>query len=525
MHMIPPATLKAWLHDGAEIALLDVREAGQHGEAHPFYAVPLPYSRLELDIARLVPRPATRIVVFDDGDDAVAPRAMARLEALGYANVALLAGGTAGWKAAGHALFAGVNVPSKTFGEMVEETYHTPHISAAELAERRARGDNLVVLDGRTIDEYRRTTIPGSICCPNGELPLRIAALAPDPTTTIVVNCAGRTRSIIGAQTLRHFGVPNPVLALENGTQGWHLAGMALDRGADRLYPPAPEDLAEARARAARHAERCGVVGIDAATLVAWSADPARTTFLCDIRTPAEFAAGSLPGARSAPGGQLMQTTDQYVGVRGARIVVFDAEGVRAPMTAAWLRQMGWEAFVLEEGLAARLPEAAGRPVSRPAAPPALDLHGLAALLAAGPATVLDLRPSMAYRAGHLRGATWTIRPRLAQLGAPTADPVVLIAPEEGIAALAALDLAERGVRVDHWHAATPAAWQEAGLAVEATPASPRDADCIDFLFFAHDRHSGNREAARQYLAWERGLTAQLDPQERAAWRFLPTGG
>ncbi len=525
MQMISAATLKAWLHDGGEIALLDVREQGQHGEAHPFYAVPLPYSRLELDIARLVPRRATRIVLHDGGTDGVAKRAARRLAALGYTAVHVLEGGTEAWKAAGHALFAGVNVPSKAFGEMVEETYHTPHIGAVELAERQARGDNLVVLDGRTIDEHRRMTIPGSISCPNGELPLRVAALAPDPATTIVVNCAGRTRSIIGAQTLRHFGVPNPVLALENGTQGWHIAGLPLDHGADRLYPPAPRDLAEARARAVRHAERCGVVGIDVATLVAWSADPARTTFLCDIRTPAEFAAGSLPGARSAPGGQLMQTTDQYVGVRGARIVVFDGEGVRAPMTAAWLRQMGWEAFALEEGLAARLPDAPGQPRAVPAPPLALDVHGLAPLLAAGTATVLDLRPSMTYRAGHLRGAVWTIRPRLAELGPSTAGPVVLIAAEAGIAALAALDLAEHGVRVDYWHAGTPAVWREAGLTVEATPASPCDADCIDFVFFVHDRHSGNREAARQYLAWERGLTAQLDPQERAAWRFLPVGG
>ncbi|MBR0648341.1 sulfurtransferase [Roseomonas terrae] len=524
MNRVSPATLKTWLHDGAEIALLDVREHGQYGEAHPFYAVPVPYSRLELDIGRLVPRQGTRIVLHDSGTEGIAERAAARLEALGYTNVGVLEGGTAAWQAAGHVLFAGVNVPSKTFGEMVEETYHTPHISATELAARQARGDNLIVLDGRPVDEYRKMTIPGSICCPNGELPLRIGALAPDPATTIVVNCAGRTRSIIGAQTLRHFGVPNPVLALENGTQGWFLADFTLDNGADRLYPAAPHDLAEAKARAARHAERCGVERVDAATLRGWLADPARNTFLCDIRTPEEFAAGSLPGAQNAPGGQLLQATDQYVGVHGARIVVFDGEGIRAPMVAAWLRQMGWNAFVLAEGLQATLPCAAPQG-AQPAAPAALDVPGLAVLIAAGPVTLIDLRPSMTYRAGHLRGATWTVRPRLDGIATPPAGPVVLIAAEPGIAALAARDLADRGIRATHWHAGTPAAWKAAGLTVEATPDLPADADCIDFLFFVHDRHSGNREAAKQYLAWELGLVAQLDAQERAAWRFLPPGG
>lgn len=521
MQRITPATLKTWLHDGAEIALLDTREHGEYGQAHPFHAIPLPYSRMELDIHRLVPRMATRIVLFDDGASGVAERAGARLAALGYTALHILDGGTAAWRAAGNTLFAGVNVPSKTFGEMVEETYHTPHIGAAELAARQARGDNLVVLDGRPIDEYRKMTIPGSICCPNGELALRIAAIAPDPATTIVVNCAGRTRSIIGAQTLRHFGVPNPVLALENGTQGWYLADLQLDHGADRLYPPAPAALAEARTRAARHAERCGATTVPAALVAAWMADPSRSTFLCDVRTPEEFAAGSLPGAQSTPGGQLLQATDQYVGVRGARIVVFDGEGVRAPMIAAWLRQMGWEAHVLAEGLAADLPAAAPQPA--PALPvlPAIDAAGLAKLRTA---TLVDLRPSMAYRAGHLRGATWAIRPRLDRVAAPAGTPLVLIAAEDGIARLAALDLAARGIVATHWHAGTPAEWRAAGLEVEASPQSPADADCIDFLFFVHDRHAGNREAARQYLAWELGLVAQLDPQDRAAWRFLPAG-
>ncbi|MCR0981052.1 rhodanese-like domain-containing protein [Roseomonas populi] len=520
MRLIDAPTLKAWLHDGAEIALLDVREHGQYGEAHPFYAVPLPYSRLELDVGRLVPRPATRIVLLDEGDG-VAARAAARLEALGYGAVHSLEGGAAAWKAAGYELFAGVNVPSKSFGEMAEHVYHTPHITAPELAARQARGDRLVVLDGRPVDEYRKMTIPGSICCPNGELPLRIAALAPDPETTIVVNCAGRTRSIIGAQTLRHFGVPNPVLALENGTQGWYLADLPLDHGADRLYPAPSGDLAAARERAGAHAERAGVTVVDAAILAIWAADPARNTFLCDVRTPEEFAAGSLPGAQSTPGGQLLQATDQYVGVRGARLVLFDGEGVRAPMTAAWLRQMGWEAFVLAEGLGASLP--APSPAAVPALPDlvALDVAGLPGLVAAG-AALLDLRPSMTFRAGHIAGARWAIRPRLDGVPAP-AGALVLIAAEEGVARLAALDLAERGIVATHWHKGDPAAWRAAGLAVEATPQQPADSQAIDFLFFVHDRHSGNKVAARQYLAWELGLIEKLDERERAAWRFLPT--
>jgi len=110
---VSPKQFKSMLHDGGEIALLDVREAGQFGQSHLLFATPLPYSRLELDIGALVPRKSVRIVLCDDGELGVADLAATRLQAIGYTDVALLDGGTKGWAAAGYTLFAGVNVPSK----------------------------------------------------------------------------------------------------------------------------------------------------------------------------------------------------------------------------------------------------------------------------------------------------------------------------------------------------------------------------------------------------------------------------
>src|SRR5262245_34181852 len=220
---IDPSTLKTWLSDGAEIALFDVREHGLYGSGHLFFAVPLPYSRFETGLPPLAPNPAVRVVLCDGGDG-IAARAAARAAAMGYRNVAVVSGGVPGWREAGYALYAGVNVPSKTFGEIVEQQRHTPRLTAQAVAAMQAAGEDFVIVDGRPFAEYRRMNIPGGICCPNGELVLRIADIAPDPKTKIVVNCAGRTRSIIGAQTLIDFGVPNAVVALENGTQGWTLA-------------------------------------------------------------------------------------------------------------------------------------------------------------------------------------------------------------------------------------------------------------------------------------------------------------
>lgn len=513
--------LKSWLHDGQEIALFDIREHGQYGQAHLFYGLPLPYSRLELDVLRLAPRKTARLVVYDD-DQSVAPAAARRLAAQGYTDVHVLRGGTAGWQAAGFALFSGVNVPSKTFGELVEQVYHTPRVSATELAAMLAGQEDVVVLDGRPFSEFQKMNIPTATSCPNGELALRIDQLVANDKTRIVVNCAGRTRSIIGAQTLINLGLRNPVFALENGTQGWYLADLELEHGGTRRYGERNGHGKQTGMRAAAQAlaQRFEVPVVDAQTVRSWADDLQRTLFLCDVRTPEEYAQGSLPGAQHTPGGQLMQAIDQYVGVRQARLVLFDSDGIRALTAASWLRQMGHDACVLDQGLASGLSLTEAAPASLPVLP-AISATALAAALAQGEVLAIDLRPSMQFRQGHIPGAHWGIRPRLAAALAGERRPLVLIAEDAAVAACAAVDLEELGLSASLLEGGL-AAWRAAGLPLQASENTPASSDCIDFLFFVHDRHDGNKEAARQYLAWEVNLIGQLDALELGSFRLPP---
>ncbi|WP_422692656.1 rhodanese-like domain-containing protein [Comamonas endophytica] len=517
---IPATTLRAWLNDGAEIALLDVREAGQFGEGHPFFAIPAPYSQLEKDVPRLAPRRDTRVVLLDAGDG-VAERAAARLAALGYTQLHVLEGGAPGWAAAGYVLFQGVNLPSKTFGELVEHAFDTPRLSAQELQRRQQAGEPLVLLDGRTLAEHRKMTIPGATPVPNGELALHWQALAPDPHMPIVVHCAGRTRSIIGAQILRSLGVPNPVLALENGTQGWALAGLQLEHGSPRSSPANGKARAQDQAAAAALAAEVGVPQLDAAQAQAWIDDRTRTTYVLDVRSAEEFAAGTLPGAHHAPGGQLLQATDQSIGVRHSRVLLLDDEAVRAPVVASWLWRLGYETATVQGGIHAPLhlpPDTAAAP--QPATAP-IAAQDLAAWVASHAPLLVDLQPSPAYRQQHAAGALWSVRPRLAaqlQAAARDGQPVLLLTPDAATAALALGELPQRDAGTLRWaHAAD---WVAAGLPVESTPYSPADSEAIDYLFFVHDRHDGNLDAARRYLAWETGLIAQCEPDELAGFRL-----
>jgi rhodanese-related sulfurtransferase len=253
---VAAAALAAMLEDGGELALLDVREEGVFAKGHLLLAASVPLSRLELKLARLVPRRSARIVLCD-ADDGLAERAAAKLHEFGYRNVSVLAGGVAAWRALGRELFAGVYVPSKAFGEHVEHHDGTPSISAEELAAKRAAGEKMVVLDSRPLTEFQRMSLPGAVDCPGAELVHRIFEVAPDPDTLVVVNCAGRTRSIIGAQSLRNADVPHRVVALRNGTMDWTLAGLELEHGKREMAPP-PRPAALEKARAARGASPRG---------------------------------------------------------------------------------------------------------------------------------------------------------------------------------------------------------------------------------------------------------------------------
>jgi rhodanese-related sulfurtransferase len=509
---VSPHALKAMLADGRELALLDVREELIFSRGHLLHARSVPLSRLELRIFRLVPRRATRIVLVDDGDG-LSARAAATLARLGYSDVALLDGGIAGWTAAGLELFSGINVPSKAFGEFVEHADATPSIDPEELERLLRDHADVVVLDSRPFDEYSRMSIPTGIDVPGAELVLRVRDLAPSPATTVVVNCAGRTRSIIGAQSLINAGVPNKVVALRNGTMGWNLAGFTCDSGQTRRAPDASADgLAWAQSAAAGVADRFGVARIDAAGLERLRGDPERTLYFFDVRDPAEYAAGHVAGSVSAPGGQLVQATDQYVGTLGARIVLVDEKEVRAPMTASWLRQMGFrEVFVLAQAGDDRKAPADDVPGLDQRPDLAIDAAGLADLLVRDAATVIDLSLSRTYRRGHIAGAWFAIRARLKQALAaiPARECFVLTSEDGRLADLAAPELAALTERPVRYLKGGNAAWQAAGRALTADEAKMAD-EPLDVWLRPYERAGGVREGMIEYLTWETDLPERI---------------
>jgi len=506
-----------------EIALLDVREEGAFADGHPLFAASLPIGRIEADVLDRIPRLSTRVVVYDGGEGLIAD-AVETLCALGYHDVSQLAGGLDGWRHDGGELFRDVNSASKAFGELVEATRHTPSIAANDLKALLDRGADVVVLDARRHDEFTTMSIPGGISAPGAELVWHARAAAPRPETLVVVNCAGRTRSIIGAQSLVNAGLPNRVAALRNGTIGWTLDGLSLAHGAGGRAPEPDAATRPAIVQAARAvADRAGVHRLSADGLGDLLHDRSRTLYRFDVRGPDAYEAAHPRGFRSAPGGQLVQETDVFAPVRGARIVLWDPERVRADMTASWLAQMNWEVYVLDAA-PTELPHEAGPWLPRRPAIPPVTLVAPRALAAAlgGRTLALDVAPSPSFLRGHIPGAWWVSMPRLsdAVLAWPTADRVVVTSPDGVVAAFAAPRVARVVSAPVEVVAGGTAAWQAAGLPLEQGPEhlSTPPSDVYKRPYEGTDNAA---VAMQAYLDWEYGLVAQLERDGTHGFRVL----
>ena len=515
---IAAQALKGLLEGAAPFALIDVREAGEYNSSHIPGASLIARRQLELSIKPAVPLTDTHVVLCDD-DGRRAQLAAASVERLGYRRVSVLDGGINRWVTDGFETEWGSNVPSKDFGEKVEVVNHVPEIEAKELAERIAKGEKFVILDSRTPEEFRRFCIPGGRSVPGGELSLRITDIARklDRDTTIIVNCAGRTRSIIGTRVLQRMGIPN-VYGLKNGTAGWVLAGHKLETGADRvqLAPPSAEGVAAAEAYAAKLAAEDGVRYLDVAGLSRMvERGRQEVVYLIDVRTAEEYAAGHIPGFRWFPGGQAVQRSDDVAVVKNAPIV-FACDGkARATLIASWYRQMGYrEVYAVSGGTSAWT--ASGRslergvpdeaPVGYREARGKVKAVSPAELHASPPPAIIFVDTSQDFARGHVPGARWVPRGWLelwiGDVVPSKSTPVAVTCLNDRGSMLAAVTLKELGYQRVSALDGGMAAWQKAGLPLEKGLSGVM-APPTDVVPAGPDRNFADMQ---NYLRWEEAL-------------------
>jgi rhodanese-related sulfurtransferase len=512
MHkQISPADTAELMASDALFAVFDVRERGEYNERQIPDATSLPRSQIEFRIGELVPNRKVSIVVYDEGGRR-AGLAADTLTELGYHDVAILQGGLVAWQSQGRDTVSGVNVPSKAFGERVHHDRQVPDLPPEELKALLDRKSDLTIVDVRTPEEYGRFCIPGGINVPGGDLILWAEELSHKPA--VIVNCAGRTRSIIGTAALRRLGLRN-VRALRNGTMGWLLAGYELEsKPTGRAAMPEINKQAFATAmRIANEEKITWTSAPELARLMERHVDG--VNYIIDVRAEPEFAAGHIADSINVPGGQAVQRADDFVAVRNGRIVFVSNQSARAVMAAYWYRQMGFNnVSVLQGGLEAwqesGRPAVAGKDILEPLG---WELAQRSARIVAAeelrePKTkaslILDVGSSLDFENRHVAEAKWISRGwidvKLPELFSNRAQHIVLTCADGRQSIFAARQLAQAGYR-DVWVLdGGVRSWLAAGLPIAAglddCLAKPNDVVLSPSI-------RGSKQDMLNYLNWE----------------------
>ncbi|MFT5504162.1 MAG: rhodanese-related sulfurtransferase [Gammaproteobacteria bacterium] len=322
---------RALFNSKNEFAVIDPRTAEEFESGHILAASNLPLSTLKFSAQAQIPVFNSTIIICSDDPD-LNHTAATVLEWIGYTDIHILDEGFVGWRQSGGALFSGLNVPGKSFGEFVEHHCKTPTITVDDFLRRRENQESFLLLDARTSEEHTSYCVPDSILCSATDMLYRVNV---DRGDLIFVHCGGRTRSIIGAQTLVDAGFKN-VSAFENGTMAWQAKNLPLEGGNQKSLPAlSQQNLLKNQKWLGLLASRRDISRLSQVP------ESKKTLYLLDIRSKSEYDCGHIPGSVNAPGGQLVQAVDCFILVRNADVVLIDSDHIRATTAAIWLSRMG----------------------------------------------------------------------------------------------------------------------------------------------------------------------------------------
>ncbi len=503
---------KKLLSSDKEISLIDIREIGLHSNGHPFFSISIPYSVFEIELKKLVPNKNVIVIIIDQNDK-LSEIACKQAEKLGYKNLFVLENGIKGWIDQGYKLFEGINVPSKAFGEMVELKNKTPCIKPASLAQKIKNKENILILDGRPFDEFKKMNIPKGICCPNMEMPVRIDKKI-DKKTEIIVNCAGRTRSIIGTQNLINFGIHNNVKTLKNGTQGWFLSDLKLEKNQNRKLPlPKLKPNKTFTKKAVQLIKKFKLQKINFKQASNILKDKSRTTYLFDITTREKKYSNFNKRIRNTPGGQLIQATDKYIGVMNSQIILLDdGDLIRSTMTASWLKKMGFHAFIYD-GDQTKLNNLLPKINSKNHVLKSNKIKFLFDQIYKE-FRILDIRNSHSFKKSHIKKSTWLSRPNLRFIDLKTQKKILFVYDNLTKAKLIENDMKEKYNLDIYFYKFAEKDFHKFPKVLTTNSNYPKKTDCIDFVYHTHKRHSGNKNHAKKYLNWETNLIDKMDKEE-----------
>jgi len=317
------------------VAFLDVRTRKAYVQEFAFGAVNCPLDRFSLMIADLVPDRSTLIIMIGANKKAISNTNLILLKKK-YSNVHYIKGDYQAWKKAKLPMWAGEFTLSKAFGEWIEATGKVNNIFPNKLNRMHQQPDSqLLQIDARPKIEYEKFTLPYSKHCSGGELPAYLQKTS--SKKTIIVHCAGRTRSIIAYQTLLDFNISQKKYVLNGGTQNWVLNGL------ERAY--------QQKSDIQKHKVNITQDKTLAKTIIQKFKLPS-VARIKNIKGVHGFVIQSeiinnqkIPYWKNVNATTLVQNTDKFIASTSTPIYIYSDIPTSAVFSVLWLTRMGYHAI------------------------------------------------------------------------------------------------------------------------------------------------------------------------------------
>lgn len=470
-------------------ALIDVRERKEYVEGHWFGSVNIPLSELWRQLSNMIPWKGFPIYVlaFDDIKfDQI-------FKNQGYTNVHILQCSEPKREVTG--FVRGEYSWSKAFGEILCHCSDFRELGPEQLAHDH-RQFNLY--DVRPFAEYCEFTLPGSQNLPNSNIlgSLKFLQRSKKPA---VLHCAGRTRSILGACTLIAAGYAADFYVFRGGTQAWQLSGRERIYGASNIVSNEQQGQSEIISLIERWEIEISCVHNKNDLTERINSNPALYFDVSNDDVQRDLS--SI--IKIVSGTNLVQQTDTSIACYHTPVVLIDnGTCSRAAFAAFWLKMMGYDASIINR-LDLDEPEEKNQKKAR---------KKIASVPLEFATPIYDFRRSNDFERGTHKNAIWANVSSIIS-NAAVNKRISVIVYNEAHLKFVELILSEMQTRI------SDAFYWDCEDACEHFIAPEKITDPCDRSSLFADRHKGNLEHSKAYLAWEEELPDQIDTLVKDLWQ------
>ena len=191
-----------------------------------------------------------------------------------------------------------------------------PVISPEEVKQKLDAGEDIVILDTRSREDYKTKHIKGSLSMPQDEIYVRYSDLPQDREIIVLCYTTGCQSSAQVAQVLLELEFPN-VKDMKTGISGWEAQG----------FPLKGEYIASS-------ASEINVESISPSQLKI-KLDTNQDIYLIDVREKEEYKAGHIEKAHSLPLNQISSQLDKLS--KNKEIIIYSKTGSESKLACQYL--------------------------------------------------------------------------------------------------------------------------------------------------------------------------------------------